>query len=270
MEGIVIRFLNKIYFKVTWDKVGWIFNKLGFVKGRLFFGEYIMKVIEGNSWEEFEDFVGKFMKELEQEKINTGKNISLPIYRGQENSSWHLKTTLERKLDLSFIPLISYERLIKYNLNRVKMMTDNFVDLSTNWVIRERENIKTFPEESLKTIEYMTWLRHHGLPSPLLDWTKSPFIAGYFAFSPVPKEENDKIAIFLYSEYVGEGKGGFVGQEEIISLGHNIKSDKRHFNQQSEYTLCLGKGEYEWGDCCHEEVFKRGSKRQDYLIKYLP
>jgi hypothetical protein len=31
--------------------------------------------------------------------------------------------------------------------------------------------------------EYMAYLRHHGFPSPLLDWTRSPYIAAYFAFS---------------------------------------------------------------------------------------
>jgi len=29
----------------------------------------------------------------------------------------------------------------------------------------------------------MTRLRHHGFPSPLLDWPQSPYIAAFFAFN---------------------------------------------------------------------------------------
>lgn len=30
---------------------------------------------------------------------------------------------------------------------------------------------------------FMTRLRHHGFPSPLLDWPQSPYIAAFFAFN---------------------------------------------------------------------------------------
>src|SRR5579871_975887 len=30
--------------------------------------------------------------------------------------------------------------------------------------------------------DYMAYLRHHGFPSPLLDWTRSPYVAAFFAF----------------------------------------------------------------------------------------
>ena len=116
--------------------------------------------------------------------------------------------------------------------------------------------------------EYTSHLRHHGFPSPLLDWTISPYIAAYFAFKDITDSQDD-VAIYAYVEGAGYGKSGWGNEPKITALGPLVRTHQRHFLQRSRYTICTQDDGTDIRYALHEQVFERADKDQDLLWKFV-
>jgi hypothetical protein len=217
-----------------------------------------VKIIRTASWEEFETEIKKF-------EDPARKVWDEVWFRGQADSEWPLFTTLERRAPL-MSAVSTYLRLI----SEIKPAVETFTGAAFQTVkLEEIEEVSReydrFQFSFAQAITYMAHLRHGGFPSPLLDWTSSPYVAAYFAFARARHKGN--VAIYAYRERPENMK---VSGEtpQIISFGPNLKTHKRHFRQQSRYTICVAYIKGKWHFMPHEGVFyQRDGLNQDLLWK---
>jgi hypothetical protein len=223
-----------------------------------------VKLIEGG-WQEFELWLAGLHAEHEN------LQASPLLFRGQSDSEWSLGTTLERNRqeNMSFS---DFYRLITARIGpAVSTFTGESVpEYDPNlWDFGNRELLFPSPAgfPSHQLYRYMVYLRHHGFPSPLLDWSHSPYVAAFFAF------RNDrggkKRSIYAYCERPTGVKGGTVGEPTICPLGPYVRGHRRHFLQQSNYTICGSMDtQDQWRFHSHEKVFDQGRPGQDFLWKF--
>jgi hypothetical protein len=221
-----------------------------------------MQTVDLASWEEFEEW-------LHQRQDARGQpsdgHKSPFLFRGHGNVDWHLETTLERNARTK----MSFETYFTLIL-RVKPQVETFTDV--NWTIPSFQEYQAWLRKydtlmpwRFPAYDYMVYLRHHGFPSPLLDWTRSPYVAAYFAFK-APAAADGRVSLYLFWERPEGFKGSASNEPSIHSMGPYVRSHRRHFLQQSEYTICIVR-EDEWCYARHEDVFARGASDQDILWK---
>lgn len=125
--------------------------------------------IEFSSWKYFHDYV-------RQEMLS----YSHYIWRGQRDSAWNLESSLDRLLH-GKSPSVRNE-LAKRHLEKFK------------YAARGRRG--AHPARIDDENEWWALGQHHGLATPLLDWTESPFVALYFAFEKTQPPKSRKRAVW--------------------------------------------------------------------------
>lgn len=109
---------------------------------------------ETMSWEQFKSHITKYSK-------------SKTLFRGQMKP-WRLRTSFHRHGRYRISKFIEYD--VKRLHQRLSSITSHYFDL-------------TNPDQNGA---FFNLLQHHGYPTPLLDWSYSPYVAAFFAFRDWP------------------------------------------------------------------------------------
>jgi hypothetical protein len=152
---------------------------------------------ECKNWKEFNELVGPV--------TNYAPSGYGTLFRGQACSEWPLKHSLSRKLSSS----MDAESRIDAEMEAMKRFQQQAYLLIGPSLLSERDDL----------LGWWAAMQHYGAPTRLLDWTKSPYVALYFAVVDQPEKDG---AVWLFN------LGALM---EAMEEKYKLKTRKR-----SEYT----------------------------------
>lgn len=203
---------------------------------------------ELESWSDFEGALANLNYERRERSERLGRGFHELLFRGLGNSEWGLETTLERAYPSECCyedqSLRNYYGLIAASKSAIETMSG-----------RRWDRLPTFPEFDKRlsdhvsgshwldmlliglpeVYEYLVYLRHHGYPSPLLDWSRSPYVAAFFAFDD-PPEGAKRVAVYALLQDTSYYASS---DAHLFLVGPYMRTHQRHLVQQCQYSMCV-------------------------------
>lgn len=224
----------------------------------------MLRSTDASTWADFHSWLGALKARRSRLRLSSRLPVSEFLFRGQGDAAWSLDTTLERWPSAP-MKVAKYYDLIAEAKSQIESYTDRSWQIPDSAELDAWLHTQTaFGLFDLPAYDYMVYLRHHGFPSPLLDWSASPYVAAYFALRNPPPGTR-RVAIYAYMEHAGGGKGSSMDAPAIRVRGPNVRSHRRHFLQQSQYTLCAVNRDGHWHFASHELALASDTDEQDLL-----
>jgi hypothetical protein len=168
-----------------------------------------MRIVKSKSWAGFRKFLDNYSGQKREKREPF-------IFRGHASSEWELKSTLDRECHFSN----DEDRERSY-----KGLLEHFEREATG-LIADRTSL---PEGDA----FELLARHLGVPSPILDWTQSPYIASFFAFETANPGPKTRVAIWVFDRSVFSAIGSGI---EIIDDLDSIRFNRRALQQRGLFT----------------------------------
>jgi hypothetical protein len=214
-----------------------------------------------SSWKEFKRELS--VVQAEHEKLR-GPDVTPLLFRGQPNACWLLETTLDRRrgqLRVSdYYQVIGRIKPEIESMTRVEWPLPEFPEIDK--LLQGYENFNNaLSFGGWPGYAFMAYLRHHGFPSPLLDWTRSQFIAAFFAFRGATAS---RVAIYALSRPRFHLTGSQM--TNVIYPGPYVTTHRRHILQQSQYSFAVTY-DVEWKFASYNSAFDKTPHQQGTLWK---
>jgi hypothetical protein len=103
------------------------------------------------------------------------------VFRGQESNAWRIRTFFHRSGRSSLFKFVNQD--VHQLHAHLSSLTEHHFNL----------------KDELENAAFYSLVQHHGYPTPLLDWTHSPFIAAYFAFRK-KRTDGEFVRIFVLDQ----------------------------------------------------------------------
>lgn len=125
---------------------------------------------------------------------------------------------------------------------------ENFYKIEQQIFNQFKESYQVYHKTELNDWDLLSLGQHYGLPTRLIDWTKNPLIAMWFAFEEEKNNENDRVVFGLVVEedsIVSFERDKLFGSR-FIKIFQAQRIDQRVINQEAWFSIqppqIFGKG----------------------------
>lgn len=193
----------------------------------------MLKEVRIESWSEFEEVIVKYTSAPSW----SGKFA----FRGQADATWALRSSLLRSTTEDFpqLGLVTIER----------RATEYFAARAANHLPLAPDRAPT---------DWLAWwplMQHYGAPTRLLDWTRSPYVAAYFAVENLKSDADGAVYIvhveevnkatnkamsedLLDLQFINEGWEAIIKKPHLIKFITPQRMTARVAAQQGMYSIC--------------------------------